>query len=77
MRGIHAEGALDISAEICRQREPEHIGNLYKSQRLVSQKAGYVKRRIAVNPIVRRIAADFFRYLRKVFRRDAQRIGII
>ena len=58
--GVHAEIALDITAEICRGGEGEQVGNLDECQRLVTQHTGDVKSRVAVYPVICRIPADPF-----------------
>ena len=77
LRGIEAEGTLHVSAEVCRRGEIEHVRYLHDCQRLVTQQMADVERSVAVYPVVGRVAADFFRQFREVFRRDTEGIGII
>lgn len=62
---------LDVTAEIGRRGEVEHLGNVHEAKAPVSQLAGNVQDREAVNPPVGRIAGNRLADFGEIFRSDA------
>jgi hypothetical protein len=66
-----AQVPLDITAEIGWRGEVEHFGNVHETEAPVSQLAGNVQDREAVNPPVGRIAGNRLADFGEIFRSDA------
>lgn len=68
---------LDIAVEVADGRETEHVRQFLNCHIGITQQARDIQCRIAVYPVVRRIAAVFLYSLGEVLARHAEAVGII
>ena len=68
---------MDVTAEIGRRGEVEHLGNVHETEAPVSELAGNVQDREPVDPPVGRIARDGLADFGKVLRSNAKFVRII